>query len=455
MFLTKAKGALAIVLAVALLGGAFTVGAYQSLGQAPPAQKAPAPPSQGDAQKKAPDPRVKVLFQEAEEDAAAIQDSFNRTAAFTAIARAHAKAGRREAAAALLRKALEAEAGEVGVSKAQHKDNRLSIIAECQAETGDLKGALETVEGSISASNNTSALASVAAAQARAGDIKGARATVERMRPVRDNDPFRDQALRQIAVIQAEAGDRKGALETSAGISQMSDKAFVLSAVAIAEAKAGNKKKAAEVIEQIRGILSGEGTPRNFGLHALATAQAAAGMSEDALNTANEITEAMWREGALWRIATLQARRGELKAARQAAEAIADGHRKGEALKEIVIAMVGAKDLTAAAREAAAIGDDIGRCYALMEVAKGQAAAGRKAEAKQILDDVVKLADRLENPPQMGGVRESALINYAETRAAAGDPDGALEWAGKQDDLWVRAMARLHVAQVLAGQVRK
>jgi hypothetical protein len=63
--------------------------------------------------------------------------------------------------------------------------------------------------------------------------------------------------------------------------------------------------------------------------------------------------------------------------------------------------------------------------------------------------------NRLENPPQMGGVREAALAHWAGARAATGDAAGALEWAGKQDDRWVRVMARLRVAETFGRGARK
>ena len=55
----------------------------------------------------------------------------------------------------------------------------------------------------------------------------------------------------------------------------------------------------------------------------------------------------------------------------------------------------------------------------------------------------------------MGGVREAALAHWAGARAATGDAAGALEWAGKQDDRWVRVMARLRVAETFGRGARK
>jgi RNA polymerase sigma factor (sigma-70 family) len=455
MFFTKVKGVGAILLAVALLGGAITAGAFQDPKQERRAEKgpgAPPPPAKPAVDPKgAVDPRVARILEDALGDADGIENAFNRTVAFCYVARAHARAGRREAAAAVLRKALDAEA----LSDPQHKDNRLWIIAECQAETGDVKGALETVEGGVSEGNHSSALRYVAPAQARAGDVKGALETVERMK-AGDGDSYKGEALRQIAVIRAEAGDVKGALETAGLIrGDMANRALALAAVVAARVKAGDREGAAKLVGRVRENIPENGPPRDFALTALAAAQAALGKAEEAVRTTKDIEEAQWRDWALVRIATGQAARGDAKGARQTAEVIEDAYPKGEALKEVVAALIRAKDLPAAAKAAGDIGHDIGRCYALMEVAKARAGAGQKAEAAEALREAMALADRLENPPQTGGVREAALAHCAGARAAAGDPDGALEWAGKQEDRWVRAMARIRVAEALAGKGRK
>src|SRR5262249_50637070 len=163
---------------------------------------------------------------------------------------------------------------------------------------------------------------------------KGALATVERMKPVRADDPFKDEALRHIAVVQAEAGDSKGALETAGLIrGQMSQKAMALAAIVATLVKARDKEGAAKLVGQMHELIPGAGMPRDFGLLALAEAQAALGLPEDGLKTAKEITDLQCRDGARWRIATAQAARGDIKAARRTADAIEDEHLKGEALK--------------------------------------------------------------------------------------------------------------------------
>ena len=51
----------------------------------------------------------------------------------------------------------------------------LSIVAEVQAEAGDIDDALETVQSIEDATERTWAMSTIAAAQADDGDIDGAR----------------------------------------------------------------------------------------------------------------------------------------------------------------------------------------------------------------------------------------------------------------------------------------
>jgi RNA polymerase sigma factor (sigma-70 family) len=456
MAITKFRVVSLLLVAGAVGAGAFAAGAYQSLAKEQksqaPVRSAVAPTAPAGKE----DSRLKSVLQDAEQDAAAIEDAFNRTAAFCYIARVHAKMGRRDAAKAILEKALAAEALEQGAVKGQHKDNRLSIIAECQAETGDAKGALETIDTGISAMNQTSALRWVSTALAKTGDSKGAMDAIARMQPIRPDDPFKVEGLRMLAVQQAEAGDVKGALETAELITAGTHgKALALVAVASAKARGGDRDGAAKLVGVIREHVPMAGVERGFGLMAVATAQAAAGQADEAIKTCKEIADAQWRDGALWGIAKEQAARGEIRPARQTAEAIEDAYHKSEALKEVVIALIRSKDLPGAVKATAEIGHDIGRCYALMEVAKAQFAAGQKTQAMQTLQEAQTLADRLENPPQMGSVREAALAHCAGVRATVGDADGALDWCAKQDNLYVRAMARIRVAEALVDTARK
>jgi RNA polymerase sigma factor (sigma-70 family) len=454
MLLTQTRIVAMVLAAVLLLGGAMSAGVFAPNAGTGPASAQP-PMGQPEPQEKAKlDPRVKSVLQDAEQDALTLDNAFNRAVTLGRIAVLHARAGQRDAALQTLRNALELEGREVGQVRAQHQDNRLWIIAEYQVKAGDLKGAMKTIKG-VSEMNQTAALRHVALAQARRGDIKGALATVGTMQPVRDHDPFRDEALRHIAILQADAGDIQGALRTVEGLEAMADKALALAAIVRGHVKAGDPRSATALAEQILKIMPVTGIARDFGITAYIEAQSALGKDDEAIKAVKEINDPQWRDGALWRLVGIQAARGEIASARASATAIVDPQLKGDALKAIVAALLQARDVPAAVKAAGEIEENGGRCYALFEVAKAQAAGGHKAAAARTLDAALKLADQLVDAAQVRGVREAALAHYAGARAATGDADGALEWAAAQTDPYVRVVARIHVAEALVGSDRK
>ena len=391
------------------------------------------------------DPRLAKSLEAALEDAAVITDPLLRAAAYGYIANVQSRTGQKEAAKKSLRKALDAEAGEMGAAAEMYKDSRLLVLAVFQTETGDSSGALDTI-GGISAVNGDHALGNIATAMARAGDVKSALETVDRA-----NGVAKQEGLWQITAAQADARDFKGAHATLSRIdADTFHKAAALAAVAAAYAKAKDLDAAAKLIGEARAAIPKVGSERMLALGAVAEALAASGKADDAGKLAAEIEDGLWRERARKRVVTALAARGDLNAARAVAETIESGFIKGEALKEIVTALIRAQDVPGAAKAAPAIAHDIGRCYALLEVAKALATGGQAAQAKQAIQDARDLADRLENPEGVSGVREAALAHAAGAWAATGGTDAALEWAGQQTDPWIRAMARVRIAESLA-----
>jgi RNA polymerase sigma factor (sigma-70 family) len=417
---------------------ALAAGQTPATGAKPPADALAAK-----ADKKPDDPRLAKVLQAALQDAAAITDPFHRLVAYGYIAKFQARAGQKAAAQATMRKALDAEAAENGADAGGQKDNRLMLLAEFQAETGDSKGAMETAAG-ISDMSQTHAMGRVASARAKGGDFKGALETIDRSDGV-----YKDEGLWMIAVAQLKAGDVKGARETAERIGGAWHKAVTLAAIAGARAKAGDAKAAAELLADASAAVPGDGVERTFALAAVAEAMVACGKGAEAVKAAEAAGGDIWGDRARSRIATALADHGDLKAARAVVDMIADEFNRGNALKAVVGALIRAKDLPAAIKEATAA-PDIGRCYALLEIAKARAVAGQKSEADQVIQDALKVADGLIDPPNIGGLREAALANAAGAWAAIGEPDAALEWAGKQTDPWVRAMARVRVAEALA-----
>jgi RNA polymerase sigma factor (sigma-70 family) len=438
-----------VAVALACVGGAGV--AYRGLSaEEPPARaaKQPAAPARPGVQRKL-DPRLNKALALALEDTEAIKEPFDRVATYCSIARLQARTGQRKAAADVLRKALEAEDREQGPNAMMHKDNRLWVIAECQAETGDDKGALETIKAGISELNTNHALCQVAVALVRSGKVKRGLEVADQIRGGARADLLKNEALRGIAVTLAEARDVKGAVATAGRIrSGTANRALALAAVAIAQARGGDRDGAAKHLAAASEAAD-LAEHKVFALTKVAEALATVGKTADARKTIAKIPAGQGQDDARQVVATALAGRGDVKAARETAEAIEDGYLKGEAQKAIVTALIRARDLAGARKATGAISDDMGRCYALMELARGQAASGKKTAARQALKDALELADRLGDSRRFRGVREAALAHVAGIRATAGEAEAALEWAGKQTDPCVRAMARVRVAEAL------
>ena len=119
---------------------------------------------------------------------------------------------------------------------------------------------------------------------------------------------------------------------------------------------------------------------------------------EEARQVARSITKApgdiAWKH-----IVTVQSERGETDAALQTAEQIHSGSEKGEALKAVVAALVRANDLTRASRLADSIEKGFWQVEALLEIAKGQARAGRRREVAEIMARVRQEAEPSRTSP--------------------------------------------------------
>jgi RNA polymerase sigma factor (sigma-70 family) len=453
MFLSKLKLASALLVGVVALAAGTGLALPVLTAQPPRSARsekpiAQAPPAKPRTPRAADDARVKGILESALSDAAAIKDpAYQRTTAYCEIARAQARAGQREAAATTLRIALNAESRELAQGQIISKNDRLSEIAKCQAETGDVKGAVATVTDQLdSPAHQSRTFIEIAQAQARSGDIKGALTTIDRVQDA-GGDDTKDGARWRLAEIQAEAGDVKGALQTTERIGKHSAfKTLALAAIAMARAKAGDRQGAAASLQAARAAAQ-DGDARQ--LLRLAMAEAVAGHVKDARKTVEQIKSKEVRQDALWAMVMVLAAHGKVDAARDVAKSIEDDYHRGDVLKHVVVALIRANDLPGAAKEAAAIGHDV-RCNALLEVAKAYARNGQKEAGQRVLDEALKLAERLEGPPNYAqGIRETALANVAGAQAACGDVEAALNLAKKHADPFVRAISQLRIADAL------
>ena len=265
-------------------------------------------------------------------------------------------------------------------------------------------------------------------------------------------------ALSAIAVAQAKAGDISEALSTARSIGEDKQRASALSAIAVAQAKAGDRHGAArsisEALSTARSI--GEDGQRASALRVIAEAQAKAGDISEALSTARSIGVDEQRASVLSAIAVAQTKAGDRHgAARSISEALSTARSIGEdgqrawALSAIAVAQAMAGDISEAQSTTRSIGDDWQRALALRAIAVTQAMAGDISEA-------------LSTARSIGDDRERALAlrAIAEVQAKAGDISEALSTARSIGEAlstarsfgeyWQRALALRAIAEVQA-----
>jgi hypothetical protein len=135
-----------------------------------------------------------------------------------------------------------------------NKSNAIKLIAIDQASVGFIDDALKTIsiirpgEGTFVSADFDLALHSIAASQLKAKDIQGAKKTYLL---IKNYPQYRDDTLHDIVDFQIANRDLKGALATTEGIDNPSRKAAVILKIATAHAKAGDRKKAVEIAENV------------------------------------------------------------------------------------------------------------------------------------------------------------------------------------------------------------
>jgi tetratricopeptide (TPR) repeat protein len=398
-------------------------------------------------------------LKEAVEAAKEIESQQWRAWTLQAIAEVQAKAGDREGAARTYREAIQA-AREIKDDQSLSPEHRISQtyhtlgwIAVSQAESGDVKGGLQTAEAVEDDGARDYAQANIACARARGGDVKGALETAEIVSVEK-----KDWVLTAVARAQAEAGQVKDALRTAEKIGADYQKAQALVAVARAQARAKDSDAAGKSLRaalKIANDLGGEGDYGHVTFGRVAEAQAEMGDAKEARRTIDAITKAPWKDIALRNVVAALAGAGDVKGALETAEAIEGEYWKGDALKEVVAGQFRAGDLKGAQQTAGAIKNVFGRVAALAEIAKGQAKAGDRAAAaktfQKVFDEAGNEAENVrDEEPGLGGLRHGALCRIVGAQAEAGQEKEAYAWAIKQTPPLLKAKALLEIARGMA-----
>ncbi len=281
------------------------------------------------------------------------------------------------------------------------------------------------------------------------------------------SDYIKAFALSDIATAQAKAGDLTGSRETFAqakvianAIISDSSRASMLSDIATAQAKAGDLTGSRETFAQAKVIANAiiSDSSKASAWSGIAVAQAKAGDVTGAKATASAITDNYIKASAWSDIAVAQAKAGDLSGsratltqARTAANAITGDYAKVSAWSGIAVAQAKAGDptgshetFTQARTTANAIIDAFSKASALSGIAAAQAKAGdltgAKATADAIIDDQY---------------RALALSGIAAAQAARGDVPRAKATANAiiDDRYKASALRSIAAAQAKAGDL--
>ena len=260
--------------------------------------------------------------------------------------------------------------------------------------------------------------------------------------------PVRPARAAQTAQKPAPTGGPKAleqALEAAGTVKDPEQKARALLAVAEVQTQAGERKAALRTLDQAaraaRAIPEDDPNTANKRRNLLtltAGAQAEAGDMGAALQTARE----GHRDYAYQLIATAQARAGKAQEAVQTISLIDAkvGYMKGNGLVAITEALARAKDWDGARAALKAVAGDTDRVRALAELAKGQARAGEKDEARKTLDEARRHIDGFLNDRQGNEDRAHGLSCLAKAEAEAGDLKTALLTAQSIPDISLKTV---------------
>ncbi len=385
------------------------------------------------------------------ETAALIGDEYLKTGAWRQIAVATARAGDHVAAGRLLDKVLQAVASFKNVHLI--RVDALIATAEAQARIGDVAGALATARSVGNLRGQAEAVRNIALVQANGGDLRGALDTADTIA----DEKIKAQALRGIAVGRAEKGDRDGALHIAAGIRDPYLKAGALRTIAVAPAILKDRAAALDILKQAldsAGAIQRE-PEKADALGGITMAFLAAGDVSGAFRTAALIehagagtphTEAAagTRSEVQRAIAIAQARAGDSPRALQTAGSIATPYMQASALAEIAVVQAARGDQIAAGttlrkaiQVSSAIPEFAAKAPALLGIAQAHAKVGDRAAATRAF----RLARQTIRVSDDERYKTDALLGLAMAQSGAGDFSGAVETADGIRDIYARAHA--------------
>jgi tetratricopeptide (TPR) repeat protein len=350
----------------------------------------------------------------------------------------------------------------------------LAIIAQAQARAGKVAEAMRALRSVTRSRERARAFATIATELVRAGAVasalKVARSVDDRwergvvlglvLEPRPMPELIADEATSSGSSVKAETPDE--VRDVVAAFTDREQRATVLGIVAVASANAGRLAEAIEFTEPID-----QGEPRVFAWHAIAKAQAKAGLTAQSSASFERAVQAALsfepHDQLLSNIATSQAEAGEIDEALRITQLIGSTMATAGSLSGVMV-------------DGKLVNTDHDRRRALLAIAKAQAKAGRTAEALQGaralslgpdiipqalgvvaegLAEVGRITEAIDAAAAEGNTfrRSELLASIAKARTAAGRIDEAKQVTqhitrGLDQ---VEALASIGAAEVKAG----
>lgn len=390
------------------------------------------------------------------------------------------------------------------------RTSALKEVLNAQATAGDVEGAARTVELIQDPADKHFPLINIAAAQFESKDFDGARATLRKAYQIAEPKRELHIALYFIGVAQARIGDIKGAAESEKSVDQP-ERIALLSEIAAAYLRAGNKKDAFGIVDRANNVHEKAVILRKIALAQselnpgvmdstllaslemvwgsqkpnpnddlnLAESYSMAGQPEQGFQIASNIQDEQIKINTLRRMMDFLIKKGDAKRvdsyfhrATEIAKGIKTSHLRRQALQNIARQQLYFGGKAASLKTAALIIEDREppTVYELTNIAQIQKDAGDSDAAKRTvqrairsmkesrrpvgLDYIVRMQIKLRDVE--GAVRlinsleytdSSALIELASGQIATGDLKGAFDTIAPIQGLEMRATALRRLAQ--------
>jgi tetratricopeptide (TPR) repeat protein len=271
------------------------------------------------------------------------------------------------------------------------------------------------------------ALGDVATAYAREGNLGEARKHALRIRDAR----VKSEIQAELASLQAEQGDVVDAAATTRSIEDRLSRAQALARVGAATIQVGKTAAGKELFASSLSLATGTrglAERKSFTLIEIARAQISAGQTEDARDTLRRASTTLasvkrgaTRYGLLQQVASLQARLGDHASAIETAWQVDDASLRPQLMREVVASQAESGDVAGAVKRALALEDVPAGAAALLGVLRVQSRARDASGVSETIGAALRVARSLSGSDLKAG----ALASLAAAQMGAGDEEAA------------------------------